>query len=554
MRGDSEEVCDRLSQAKLLKHFLRDVRLSDMMTVYWSERTEEHSYGIYCALVPSEKVESALDDPGWDLMHGSGLPGAIVRYDGAEQRVEYHRYGDDSGVEPLVIDRFFHGIFPDYRELREEFRLFHNLFHERKQDQYLKFDETGNEELIATVEPHRIQVRLKEVLQFLAIKDMYLALFFDCAEHSEKTLGELGLTQGSSQNRADLSCWSLGYGDYGGIGSLQAFSRLLGKRFFKPLPKEKSGFWGFAEEAKEYVDFIIGVNDQGDPITHTSNPDLLANFFGANPGAPNYLTPVHFRKQVLDKYYSQPGKFQVEDSTLRCGGLWLMTMDNHHNDRVVAWLGDLGRDLPYQEQLHWRSQNILPTGTVSRTFFKRQVMGEFTDSERPEHIFQEKYMELGEASQERLDWSVLLPLAPEDMYHTRCLRVPSRDEQKDFDELIQSLTKILIDSLNERALNCLLPADMVAEIKGSISRLEAVLKGRDAEGYESHVAFLRDLQDFRSSGVAHRKGSNYRKMTEKFHLRDESLSAVFSGMLGKGIEVLDFLITSVRNGTFDSRG
>jgi hypothetical protein len=240
----------------------------------------------------------------------------------------------------------------DYKEICKEFRLFHRLYHDRKQDQYLKIDDDGNESRAAIVETNRIQIRLQEIRQFLAIKEMYLSIQFDCREHSEHSLEELGLKRGGDSQRKDLVCWGHHYGDLGGIGSHRAFSRLLGKRLIAPLPKSKSGFWGFAEEPqKKHVEFIIGIDENGDEISYTSNPDALANNFGANPHAPKYLTPVHFRKQVLDKYYQQPSKYSVEDSLLRCGSLWGMYLDNHHHDKVCAWLGDLGRDLSYEEQL-----------------------------------------------------------------------------------------------------------------------------------------------------------------------------------------------------------
>jgi hypothetical protein len=57
---------------------------------------------------------------------------------------------------------------------------------------------------------------------------------------------------------------------------------------------------------KKYLDFVIGVDDEGAEISFTSDPSKLANHFGANPGAPNYLTPVSFRKNVLENYFAQP--------------------------------------------------------------------------------------------------------------------------------------------------------------------------------------------------------------------------------------------------------
>jgi hypothetical protein len=386
---------DRLSQVKILDWLRRDLKLTEMVTVYLSDSKDSHSHFIYCALIPCAQLDRALSSPSWDFSHGHGMPGAVVYHEDGEQRAEYLRYGVDDGIEPLVIDREFYGIRDDYKEICEEFRLFHRLYHDRKQDRYTKIGDDGNEHLVAVVEPNRIQIRLQEIRQFLAIKEMYLSIQFDCREHSEPSLEELGLEEAGDDQREGLICWRNRYGDSGGMGSHRAFSRLLGKRLVAPLPKSKSGFWGFAEEPqKKHIEFIIGVDENGDEISYTSNPDALANNFGANPNTPNYLTPVHFRKQVLEKYYQQPSKYCVEDSLLRCGSLWGMYLDNHHDDKVCTWLGDLGRDLPYEEQLHWRAHNIPPEGSVSETYYKRQLLAQFTDSDRLEHLFKQSYHDL----------------------------------------------------------------------------------------------------------------------------------------------------------------
>ena len=139
------------------------------------------------------------------------------------------------------------------------------------------------------------------------------------------------------------------------------------------------------------------MDENGDEIAYTSDPKALANFFDANPNEPHYLTPVHFRKQVLDKYYQQPSKYSVEDSLLHCGRLWVMAIDNQHDDKVCVWLGDLGRDLPYQERLHWRAHNIPPSGSMSEIFYKRQILARNVDSDRPDFLFKVRYHELKEA-------------------------------------------------------------------------------------------------------------------------------------------------------------
>ena len=532
----------RLAQIEALERLCSNIPMTEMVTVYWSDSASTHNHGIYCALIPSTQIERCLSNLSWDFLHGNGYPGACQHHDNGEWITTYYRFGDNSGIEPLIIDRDFHGMRPDYKEISEEFRLFHRLYHDPKQDRYIKIDDDGNEQVVAIVEPKRIQIRLKEIRQFLAIKEMHISIQFDYREHSQHSLEELGLASGGDDHRKELCYWGLHYGSGDGICSFNSFSRLLGKRLIAPLPKEKSGMWGFTkEEDRKCVDFIIGIDGDGEEVTHTSNPDQLANFFGANPEAPNYLTAVHFRKAVLDKYYQQASKYSVEDSYLHCGSLWGMQMDNHHSDKVCAWLGDLGRDLPYEEQLHWRSHNIAPVGSVSDTYFKRQILAEFTDSDRPEHNFSAHYSKLQRACQKTLGWSLLVPLAKEDQHYLQSIRIPSTDEQKDFDDLILALTKILVDSLNEKELNRLIPKEEVGEVKGSISRLERVLKLRNAEGYGEHIEFLRNLQNLRSAGTAHRKGSNYLKIAQAFGIHNTSLAIVFEGILVKSNDFLQFL-------------
>ncbi len=317
----------------------------------------------------------------------------------------------------------------------KSFVFFHNLYHDQKNNRYIKISDDGNETTVIEMTDECIKIRVKELKQFLALKDMYLSIQFDCREHTTLSLEELRREEGCEDYKDELSIWSLCYGNFGGMGGeYKAFSRLLGKKLILPFPKSKSGLYGFGKgEKKKYVDFIIDTNEVGDEISFNSNPDLLANNFGANPEAPNYLTAVHFKKEVLYKYYGQPSKYSVEDSYLRCASLWGLQMDNHHDDKVCVWLGDLGRDLPYQEQLHWRSHNIHPEGSVSKTYFKRQILAQFTDSDRPEHIFKSKYNKLHKLNLEHLGWEILLPLNNDDIHHFDSLRIPSTNEQSDFD-------------------------------------------------------------------------------------------------------------------------
>lgn len=549
--SNSKELdSNRLQQHKALKWFRRHLSLTELIPVCFSDSDDNHLYGLHCALVPLGMEEEVLSELSWDLGHTDGKPGASISYKKGEERVDYHRFGDRKGFEPLLIDRHFHGMRPDYFEINEEFRLFHDLYYDRKTDQYFKIDDDGNEELVVIIKENGVDIRLKEILQFLAIKEMYLSIQFDYREMAPFKLEELGLSNGGNETRDDLMIWGLHFGDLG-FGKKRAFSRLWGKRLVKPLPKHKSGFWGFAEEeVDKYVDFIIDVDAEGNDVSHTSDPDQLANYFGANANAPHYLTPVHFRKQVLDKYYNQPTKFKVEDCYLRCGSLWGLQMDNQHDNQICAWLGDLGRDLPYSEQLHWRSHNVAPQGSISETYFRRQLLGQFTKSTRLEDHFKANYRDLQEVSERTLGWPLVKPLRDEDMHHLTSLRVPAGNEQRDFDDQILGLTKTMIDSINERGIGKLIAPEEKSDLRG-ISLLEKVFSTRGVADYEPCISFLRKLQELRSSSAAHRKSKSYPKVAAKFGVEAGSLSAAFAAILQEATDVLGYLAEVVRSGQLD---
>ena len=541
-----------LSQKDTLDKLLRHIGSTEFATIYENRHAVEGHCAIYSALVPTKGIVRALAHADWDLVYGGGTPTCLETF-GDARSVEYLRFGNEEGIEPLVIDRWFHGIKEDYVEISEEFRLFHNLFHDRQRDEYFKIDNTGNTDLVASVEPNLVKVRMKEIRQFLAIKEMHLAIQFDCAVYSDKTMEELGLAPNEQHFTNELARWSLSYGR--AVNSdprKQTFSRLLGKRLIEPLAKSKSGFFGFAEERdKQYVDFIVGMDDDGNEIVHTCDPESLANFFGKNPEAAHEVAPISFRKQVLEKYYQEPSKYKIADGHLSCGSLWGLRIDNHHDDKVSVLLVDLGR-LSYQEQMHWRTYNFASETGYSEVTFRRWFLNEWAESDRPEHAFLDRYKELSNTCRERMGWQILLPLANADEYHLDNLRVPSTDEQKDFDGLVLGLATVLVDSINVNELRKLLPRDRHLDQHGNqirgIQLLHTVLAANGAADYETHIDFLRALQNLRSSGAAHRKGSEYRKVAGHFAVENSNLRTVFAEILGKAIALADFLIVAAQDG------
>jgi hypothetical protein len=73
----------------------------------------------------------------------------------------------------------------------------------------------------------------------------------------------------------------------------------------------------------------VSEDEVGRPIRHTCDPEQLADYFGKNPASANYMTPVFFRADVLQKYYDNPVLYEIQSGYLRCGALWRLHIDNY---------------------------------------------------------------------------------------------------------------------------------------------------------------------------------------------------------------------------------
>ena len=187
----------RLLQDHNLGWIRRDLKATEMITVCrWNLNELRQDYFILGGLIPYDLVEEVLSEQHIsDVIENVWSKPAAYRSD-RESPIKYFRWGVDEdayGVEPLVIGRQFSKMKEDYFEISEEFRLFHNLYHDRKTDTYIKIDDAGNEETVAIVKSDEVQIRLKEIRQFLAIKEMYLSMLFEFNEYSVYSLQELGL-------------------------------------------------------------------------------------------------------------------------------------------------------------------------------------------------------------------------------------------------------------------------------------------------------------------------------------------------------------------------
>lgn len=484
----------------------------------------------FSALIPTTQKDKILEKADWDFLIGSGRPGFITHFKDGKENSIYYRYSDDRGIEPLVHWRSGRGKNVPSIDISEEFRHYYNLvdFSRDGKKIFVYTNDDGDEEDVIAITGNKVDIKLKFLKEFLAVKKMSLVIFFEFMRFLPEVLEKDGTPHVNIVKKQDSYTYSLYTRNISLVDS-RCQGWLLGKKVVSAGKSSDHPLWESRVDGR-YQEFIIGVDEDGAAI--------YANCDTEHQNDPGFLTPVFFKREVLKKYYDLPDMYSVEDGYLRHEHFWGLRMMNNHEDHVVVWLGDL-RSLPPKEQGHWKGFNLTPSDRkIANADFTRNINGKFCDPDHPELFFKHRLAEFQEAWEKAFGWNLFMPLDKQDEHHLRSLHVPVTNEQKEFDEQVGSISKLLIDSLNTEELRK--GVQSKKEKPGSIDWLEAFLAARSFSAPKM-IEFLRKLQGLRSSGIAHRKGGSYKKHKEYFDLDKKQFSEAFTNIIVNCIWILNTL-------------
>jgi len=516
---------------------------NEIMVPVWGNNIS-NGYDIYIQslILPLEAIDKEMETDTYNA--NTMLPGITVYGSWESDEKVYHQWNNSNGYEPIVIERDFDGLAAKSVEIVEEFRLLFNLYHNQQKQEYVDLANGDNITVIKFEENGFITIHKRYLKTYLAVKEKALLLHVDskCTEINNSTrFSDDGFAFRNNDNNL---YYTLNIGNCSNGLKRENYSVIYAKKVIKGCSLLDCNIWPYNQD-KDYIDFIIDIDDNGKEIEYTCNPQKLRNYFGANPTAPHYLTPVYFDSAVLNKYYSKPEIYKVEDGIIRCGTLWALYVDNHNTGYISAYLGDLGRDLPSkQEQHYWRGFNKIINGHLSETKLKRDFMSIAADAESLDFVFKMTYKKTNNLFETKLGWPLFLPLAEQDIYNFETLRIPINNSIAEMDMLVLSLVKILIDSLNEKMIFNHLTSGH-EKLVGSITKIETLFSEKSIPDYEKHIKFLRNLQELRSSGTGHRKGKGYQKITKVFDMKKENYAETFSAILSSAIEFLKFIESNI---------
>ncbi len=484
----------------------------------YTEQNDKFSnrYYILGYLIDSEKVETCLLSYAPDINADT--------YSAVFGDNSYSRYSKE-GFESLVVIKDHHlkeGVKKRIN-IAEELIFYFNLYEEFTDElnRTYSYIHLGEKELVIKISESEVKIKQKYLLEYIAIRKKYFVMSFQFESevnmsHSKELNFKIEFTPNGDVGVEDI-------GDSYHINSLvRSYMHLIqswqsGKVLLKHGDINIIGcHWN--KEEKD-VSFIHGYNDETGQETEISiKEDRNQNWF----------VLLFFRKSVLDKYYQNP---DCEVTSMRVSNMFFsLKCDNNNKDYVVVFFAHL-QELPYEELLHWKSHNVAPEESMklSKSFYEAMIEGRWSGgAETPDLFFKERFVEFSKLWKKKFSWELFKPLADIQAHIFTGLHIPTTENEKSFIEQIESLTLILIDSINVEEISKNIE---LAENEGSITKFEKFLKTLGCPD-ENIIQFFRNLQSLRSGITkAHRfspNNKNTRKAMEHFGIEEDLSNCIAS--------------------------
>ncbi len=394
-----------------------------------------------------------------------------------------------------------------------------------------------------TNDSYQVEIRAMELRRFLARRGLVAVLQYDHVVYAQSAPFEQEAFEFANDWTSFI--WTPVNSSIG--DGFNSFSRLLGKRLVTGIERGPNPLaLDFDNPAgADYPTFAFGIDpESGEQQEFTSDPEALSNYFGRNPDAPNYLTPVYFDPRVLNRYRDEPSKYEITSTQLSCLGLWSIAIGESTTRLVEVYLGDLGRDLPWQERPHWKAYNVLPSGTMHKDRFRRDFLAEWAGEPNTIETMRERLDSLRETTVKFLGFPLIREMSGTDLLELTHLRLPTTTEQRELLSPVLTLAKAFVDAIDERSLRAYLQDESSDRSLGLVEKL-AVKAGGDI----SIVQPFRTLYKLRSSGgLAHWGGSEVAKVFDKLGLTGMTPAQVIEFLatgLGTACRELEQLITSL---------
>ena len=438
----------------------------------------------------------------------------------------------------LVFARTFHGLNDQDSttyEILQEYLHASEIFWRQEHQAFCCFDEHGEFKPIVAItrKTNRngmtlITFQRKQLEQYLAASSSVLVRMFDF------TLIRSGEFHGWPDDREDLER-TLSQGDelfYRQMVDSGKASYTRGVQIVRPSRTKSEIFSSIrkpwhTDDENPGVEFIAFDFRSGRLTDISTSPSATTNYF---QDSDNYLpyetSPAFFRPDVLLKYKGDRERYTINEELrmISCRGAWdLQTYDVNDEGQIHTYICYL-RNLPYEEQLYWRSFNVKPTSGISERALQSDFKGEWSEFVTP----LEKILHIVRGwSESGLAW---WRLRGEDLLgQVNTPRTTSRDE---WGRAFSDLAKLVVEGFHVKAIRSRLEEAGVGfdPNERSLKLIERFLLAHDASVDGGKLASLRTVQEVRSKVDAHYGGSTAQDLAADALMEHGSYTAHFESV------------------------
>jgi hypothetical protein len=491
-------------------------------------------------LFPAGKKDVLLADQDWPFqLHHVG-PEVWESSDGTRDvrlHAPHHRKGVQ--LEPLAV-LFQPPSRRNWLEPVQGFVLWFRASPRYQQNGRISWevaDEDGRPDEIARWVPDQsdefvgvLEVRRDTLLDFMREFDLDLAVFYD--ENRSTTEVAHGWRDDEQEAHRSWRVWATDV-----MGDVRVVIRCV-TVLLRPPPLRSDPN---AVDLGQTLEYVVGLDpDTGEKLTlsYPGDPHEQTAWEGA--GHDNFLTPVYFRREVLDYYLNDPRHYTVSQTQVSAGDQWSIPISITARGNVQVWLGDLGR-ISERAQHHWQPYAIADDDEVPAWRIAQDLDAQFVSPPRDEGVerVRRAIEECNEMAQLYCGKPLYAEITGMNADRIQTLHTPLNSSLPAFQHQITTLAILIADHLNSDFFSAVgAPA-----AEGSLNRLagwlQAVLDVSREEAREV-IGGLFAVQAIRSSGGgAHRAGEGGNAALERAQIDMDDLPDGFERLAQRAAESLD---------------
>ena len=293
----------------------------------------------------------------------------------------------------------------------------------------------------------------------------------------------------------------------------------------------------------QYVEFLA-YDWRNKCVTNIStDPKDTTNYFQAhNNLLPFETSPAFFNAEVLLKYKGDNDKYSIDERNIYCRNAWaLRNYDVNEAGQVHAYICYL-RNLPYNEQLYWRSFNEEPKTGISERAYTNDFEGEWAETTDP--LAGIKHL-LVQWEQSDVPWWKL-----RDPASTGRVTPPLTSSRDEWAHSFTNLAQFIIEGFEIKAIRKKLDElgiDWQRDEK-SLSLLEHVLSGETENGCVQKLNGLHSVQRIRSKVGAHARGTEADALARRAVQEHGSYAAHFEAVCRDIVSELEHIERAFNRG------